>query len=49
MDKSLTVERGLDLSIKGAAEWSSPTAVKPTVIAVIPDDFPGFLPKLEVK
>ena len=49
MDKSITVGRGLDLSVKGAAEWSDPKVVQPTVIAVIPDDFPGFLPKLEVK
>ncbi|MDE5744839.1 MAG: Na(+)-translocating NADH-quinone reductase subunit A [Paramuribaculum sp.] len=49
MDKSLKVGRGLDLSIKGGAEWSTPQEIPAATVALIPDDFPGFLPKLEVK
>ncbi|MDE7451715.1 MAG: NADH:ubiquinone reductase (Na(+)-transporting) subunit A, partial [Paramuribaculum sp.] len=49
MDKSLKVGRGLDLSIKGGAEWSTPQEIPAATVALIPDDFPGFMPKLEVK
>lgn len=49
MENTLTVKRGLDLSIEGSANWSSPQDCPASLVAVTPDDFPGFLPKLEVK
>lgn len=49
MDKLLKIKRGLDLRIEGAVEGASVETRKPSSIAVVPDDFPGFIPKVEVK
>lgn len=46
---TLNIKKGLDLHIAGApASYEPVAAVKPTVVAVCPDDFPGFVPKAEV-
>ncbi len=50
MDMNLKLHRGLDLSIKGSVPSDTAVTKMPASdIAIIPDDFPGFLPKLDVK
>lgn len=49
MSIKLSLKKGLDLKIVGAAESATPTAVTVGTVAVTPDDFPGITPKLEVK
>lgn len=50
MEKSIQLKKGLDLHLQGAADSSvSPVWTAPSRVAVVPDDFPGFTPKLEVK
>lgn len=50
MSLNLRIKKGLDIKIAGAIA-SSETVVKvsPKTVAVVPDDFPGFTPKVEVK
>lgn len=43
------LHKGLNLRLAGAVTDISPVEVKATRCAVIPDDFPGFMPKLDVK
>lgn len=43
------LHKGLNLRLAGAVMDISPVEVKATKCAVIPDDFPGFMPKLDVK
>ena len=47
----ITVKKGLDLPIKGAVDASklNPVDVRAASVAVVPDDFPGFTPKVDVK
>lgn len=47
----ITVKKGLDLNIAGAAPCpTGPTGVvTPQVVAIVPDDFTGLIPKLEAK
>lgn len=46
----ITIKKGLDLRIAGAvAQSQSPRSVAATEVAVIPDDFPGFVTKVDVK
>jgi Na+-transporting NADH:ubiquinone oxidoreductase subunit A len=49
MENSLRLKRGLDLCIEGEATPETLRSVPTTLAAVVPDDFPGFTPKLEVK
>ncbi len=50
MDQSIVLRKGLDLNIAGAtAEGGAARWVGPKHIAIVPDDFPGFTPKLDVK
>lgn len=44
----LKLKRGLDLPLKGEAMDKLPDIV-PTDVAIYPDDFPGIIPKLDVK
>lgn len=44
----LKLKRGLDLPLKGEASAVLPD-VKPSAVAIYPDDFPGITPKLDVK
>lgn len=43
------LHKGLNLRLAGAVTDTRPMEVKAAKCAVIPDDFPGFLPKLDVK
>lgn len=46
----ITISKGIDLQIAGAADpSSSPIYIAPKSIAIIPDDFHGFIPKADVK
>ncbi|MBD5374991.1 MAG: Na(+)-translocating NADH-quinone reductase subunit A [Bacteroides sp.] len=50
MDNILKLKKGLDLPLEGKAADDAPRTVCPAVrVAVTPDDFPGFVPKLMVK
>lgn len=43
------LNKGLNLRLAGAVTDLTPVEVKASKYAIIPDDFPGFLPKLDVK
>lgn len=48
----LKIKKGLELPIAGAVPpdaVTKPQSVKSAVVAVIPDDFDGFIPKVDVK
>lgn len=47
----ITVKKGLDLNLAGAASVpvGAVGAVVPEVVAIVPDDFTGLIPKIEVK
>lgn len=45
----LKLKKGLDLPIAGGVNGDNTVAVPVDVVAVIPDDFPGFIPKVEVR
>lgn len=50
MKTEITINRGLDLSLKGSLPADAQIrSVAAAQIAVVPDDYPGFTPKLEVK
>lgn len=49
MTKIVNIKKGLDISIRGAATPSAPMDVTPATCAIIPDDFPGITPKVDVK
>ena len=50
MKKNLNLKRGLDLPLAGAIEpgQGAPATAVTSSVAVCPDDYPGFTPKLEV-
>lgn len=45
----IKLKKGLDLKIAGVVTDPTVVEVRPSVVAVCPDDFPGFTPKAEVK
>lgn len=45
----LKIKKGLDLPLSGAVTDSVVRQVPAARVAVIPDDFPGFVPKVDVK
>lgn len=50
MYKTITLRRGLNLSLQGSVESNAPCVpVKAGKVAVVPDDYPGFTPKVAVK
>lgn len=50
MDQSILLRKGLDLNIAGGADSSAEVRwIGSKHIAIVPDDFPGFTPKLDVK
>ncbi len=49
MRKTINLKKGLNLSLNGGLSSTETAAtVIPSAVAVIPDDFPGFMPKLDV-
>ncbi|MCC8119762.1 MAG: Na(+)-translocating NADH-quinone reductase subunit A [Bacteroidales bacterium] len=47
---NINLKKGLNLELAGGIPTLSSTVAVPTTrYAIVPDDFPGFLPKLEVK
>ncbi|MCM1520133.1 MAG: Na(+)-translocating NADH-quinone reductase subunit A [Lachnoclostridium sp.] len=50
MKKTITLKKGLNLNLKGAvaAGQADVKTVTAASVAITPDDFPGFTPKLEV-
>jgi len=48
---NIKIKKGLDIKLAGAVDPAAKIepAAKPRFVAVTPDDFPGFLPKPEVK
>ena len=49
MSNSIDLKKGLDIPIKGAAALKTTKKILPDVVAVKPDDFKGFLPRVLVK
>lgn len=49
MAKTINLRKGLDINLCGAAPASQPLSRKPSRCAVIPDDYPGITPKVDVK
>lgn len=49
MAKDITLKRGLDINIRGAATPAPPYEIKTASCAVIPDDFNGITPKVDIK
>ena len=47
--KTINLKRGLDLKLKGAVQDSTPRVVEVKRVAICPGDFPGFMPKADVK
>lgn len=45
----LKIKKGLDLPIAGAVTDTNPVDVRAQRVAVVPDDFPGFIPKVDVR
>ena len=51
MDKSIKIKKGLDLRLVGGVDAVKPERRRfsPKRCAIVPDDFRGFIPKLEIK
>lgn len=49
MSINITLRKGLDINIEGEASKTLAQNIKIRECAIIPDDFPGFMPKVEVK
>lgn len=49
MSLQISLKKGLDLDILGGVTDPAPKHVAVATVAVTPDDFPGFTPKLDVK
>ncbi len=49
MTKIVNIKKGLDIRIRGAAPAGVPVDVVPATCAIVPDDFPGITPKVDVK
>lgn len=49
MRRTVSLKKGLNLNLEGGMGSETPVATPlPARVAVIPDDFPGFIPKLDV-
>lgn len=49
MRRTINLKKGLNLNLVGGLGSDAPVAIPlPARVAVVPDDFPGFLPKLDV-
>lgn len=49
MRRTVSLKKGLNLNLEGGLGSDTPVAIPlPARVAVVPDDFPGFIPKLDV-
>ncbi len=49
MSIGIKIKKGLDINIQGAVASPGKAVARPSaVVAICPDDFPGFIPKVEV-
>lgn len=49
MRRTVSLKKGLNLNLEGGLGSETPVAIPlPARVAVVPDDFPGFIPKLDV-
>lgn len=50
MRRTINLKKGLNMRLEGSLSDTTVTAtIMPDRIAIVPDDYPGFLPKLDVK
>lgn len=49
MSSCIKIKKGFNLPLKGAAPMEASGSVTPATIALCPDDFPGFTPKVLIK
>ena len=49
MSNNIDLKKGLDIPIKGSAKPVVSKTVIPDTVAIVPDDFKGFTPRLLVK
>lgn len=50
MRRTINLKKGLNLRLEGSlADTSVAATIVPDRIAIVPDDYPGFLPKLDVR
>lgn len=49
MSNNITLKKGLDIPIQGAAELKTSKAIMPGTVALCPSDFKGFSPRLLVR
>ncbi len=49
MTSKVTLKKGLDIKLRGSAQYNEPHEVKPTKCAITADDFRGIIPKVDVK
>lgn len=50
MRRTINLKKGLNMRLEGSLGDTAVTeTIMPDRIAIVPDDFPGFLPKLDVK
>lgn len=49
MAKLISLRKGLDINISGSAPVNPPVNVSPALCAVVPDDYKGIVPKIDVK
>ena len=49
MHTTINVKKGLDIKLNGAAEINIEREIVPLSCAIVPEDFPGITPKVDVK
>ncbi len=50
MRRTINLKKGLNMRLEGSlGDTAVAETIMPDRIAIVPDDFPGFLPKLDVK
>lgn len=49
MPKYIKIKKGLNIPIEGSAPETIIRHIKPTIVRIIPDDFPSLIPKVDVK
>lgn len=49
MPKYIKIKKGLNIPIEGDAPEMIVGHIKPSIVSIIPEDFPGLIPKVDVK